>query len=260
MGSETDRRDNLDADGGGDLLELYRHRERNLLLAVRTGAPATVVTYNPVDQTVICTVDFLAVESRVIPVDLPDPPTQLLRVPVEFPRSMAGLAYDSWPIVPGDTGRIACMDRAMDQWRRLGIPTDPIDGRTHSQADAVFVLGLHADVPGVNPTNGPIVPPPSIVARVIEAPLINLGALATQPVVRGTLLVAVLTTYATAMAAADSALNGAAQVYFALPAPTPPQQVTFQTAWAAWNTAVAAALATLITGLATTLSIKAFVE
>jgi hypothetical protein len=81
-------------------------------------------------------------------------------------------------------------------------------------------------------------------------------AILAQPAVLGTFLQTALNTYATTITAAASALNAAAQVYFAIPVPTPPQQVTFQTAWAAWNTAVAAAQAALAAALIPALSLN----
>jgi len=95
----------------------------------------------------------------------------------------------------------------------------------------------------------------------IGSPKINLGsAFSPQPVVLGASLVAALNTYSTAITTATTALNAAAQVYFAIPVPTPPQQVTFQTAWAAFNTAISTAQASLASALAAALSVKVFTD
>lgn len=226
--SDTDRRDKIHADADGDLLGVFANRERTLLLALRTGSPATVIAYDPATQTASLTVDTLAVASTDLPVDVPDPPERLDRVPVVFTRAMGGLAYDTIPVLPGDTGMIFCMDRAIDQWRRLGVPTDPIDGRTHSHADAVFMPGLHADT-------DPIIPPTSLAARVIEAPLIMLGVGATQPAVLGTAFAAALAAYTSGMITAANTWAGLA-----------PGAPAFATAVTTLNTALAAALAAML--------------
>ena len=96
---------------------------------------------------------------------------------------------------------------------------------------------------------------------VIGAPRINLGsAIPVQPVVHGISMVSALTTYVTTVTIATTALNTAAQAYFAIPVPTPPQQVTFQSAWAAYNTAIANAQSSLIAALQNSLSTKVFTD
>lgn len=199
MSREKDRRDTVDAQAD-DFLTIWKARERTLMLALRTGSPATVVAYDPATQTCSLTVDALMVQSTPAPVDVPDPPIALQRVPVAFLRAMGGLAYDTVPVLPGDTGMVLCMDRAIDEWRRLGVPCDPVDGRTHSLADAVFLPGFHADT-------DPIVPPTSLAARVIEAPLIHLGVNATQFMFLGTAIVAALTGVNATLAAVPNATD-----------------------------------------------------
>lgn len=192
--SDSDRRDTLDRQSG-DLLDLFRARERNHDLRLRVAIPGQVVTYTAATQTVTVIVSALTVEDRGIPLAVPDPPLQLSNVPVAFLAGMGGLAYDTIPIVPGDTGLLICCDRALDEWRRRGEPCDPVDGRTHSLADAVFL-------PGLRPTPAVITPPPSLTARVIEAPLINLGVAATDFALQGTTIAAAVTATAAALPAA----------------------------------------------------------
>ena len=94
---------------------------------------------------------------------------------------------------------------------------------------------------------------------IIGAPKVNLGsAISSQPVVLGTALVTALSTYSAAITSATTTLNTAAQIYFAIPVPTPPQQATFQSAWAAYNSALATAQTGLSTSLSLALSTKVF--
>jgi len=177
--SDTDRRDTIDAQSD-DLLGALRARERNLALSLRTACPALVVSYQAATQTVTVLVGALTVEDRGVPIPIPDPPLQITNVPVAFPRAMAGAAYDTWPIVPNDTGMLICCDRSLGEWRRLGVPADPVSNHTHSLGDAVFFPGP------ARPDAAVITPPPSLTARVVEAPLINLGQGAINAVLRGT--------------------------------------------------------------------------
>lgn len=169
--SETDRRDSLDAGPGDrDLLQLLKRRERALLLEIRTAQVCNVIAFNGADQTVTVLVGALEVEDTELPVDAPDPPIQLIGVPVGFASGMGGLAYDTTQIIPDDTGLLINADRATEEWKRLGAPCDPIDARTHSFADAWFL-------PIARPLAG-VLPPVFAGGRRIEAPIIQLGALA----------------------------------------------------------------------------------
>lgn len=205
--SETDKRDTIDADAGGDMLEMLKQRERNLALALCVARPATVVAYDPTTQTASLTVDTLAVESRIVP-GPPDPPQTLARVPVAWLGGMGGTAYQSIQLLPGDTGIVLCMDRALDQWRKLGVPCDPIDGRTHSLADAVFL-------PILRPDTAPITPPPSVAAHVIEGPLVHVGAGAVDFTIRGTALVSALSTISSVLTAVPAASDPATVITLA---------------------------------------------
>lgn len=177
--SDTDRRDTIDA-SSDELLDVLRARERNLALSLRTACPALVVSYTAATQTVTVLVGFRTVEDRGVPIPVPDPPLQITNVPVAFPRSMAGEAYDTWPILQNDTGLLVCCDRSIGEWRRLGVPADPVANHTHSLGDAIFFPGP------CRPDAAVITPPPSLTARVIEAPLINLGQGAADALLRGT--------------------------------------------------------------------------
>lgn len=249
--SATDTRETHDAAAPGETLaDLLMRIRRATELGLRVAAPARVSAYNPATQRAELVLEQLPVLSTDAG-SVPQPPIPLPAVPVAWPRTAAG--YLTLPLVAGDTGLVVFADRGLSEWLRLGIPGDPITRRTHDLADGVFFPGLHPDT-------SPIAPPTSALAAVLEGPLVWLGAVATQPAVLGTLLRTALDTYATAITSANSALNAAAQVYFAIPVPTPPQQVTFQTAWAAWNTATGAAQAALATALVASLSTKVLVQ
>lgn len=249
--SATDARETHDASAAGETLtDILMRVRRATELGLRVAAPARVTAYNPATQRA----ELVLEQLPVLATDeggVPQPPIALPAVPVAWPRTAAG--YLTLPLVAGDTGLVVFADRGLSEWLRLGIPGDPITRRTHDLADGVFFPGLHADT-------APITPPTSLAASVLEGPLVWLGSAATQPAVLGTLLQTALNAYATAITSANSALNAAAQVYFAIPVPTPPQQVTFQTAWAAWNTATAAAQTALATALAASLSVKVLVQ
>ncbi len=207
--SGNDKRDTVDANTDeGDLLQTFRQRERNTALATRTGAPAHVQTYDPATQTITALVGSLEVEDTGLPVEVPDPPRALQRVPVSFLRSMGGLAYITLPILPDDTGMLLCADRATEEWRRLGVPCDPVDARTHSLADAVFFPGLHPDT-------DPISPPTSLAAMVLEAPLINLGVGAVDFAIRGTSLVTALNSISGVLTAVPNATDPATVITLA---------------------------------------------
>ena len=117
---------------------------------------------------------------------------------------------------------------------------------------------IGGDIKVVGPSNAVVLDSIGNVS-LVGSPKINLGSAApVQPVVLGTSLVAALNSYASSITAATTALNAAAQAYFAIPLPTPPQQVTFQAAWVAFNTAIATAQSSLASSLSAALSTKVF--
>lgn len=142
-----------------------------------------------------------------------------------------------------------------------GVPPSPPQSPAaviKSQQIRLLANTVGGDVKIAGPSNAVVLDTVGNIS-LIGAPKINLGsAFSPQPVVLGTALVAALNAYSTSVTAATIALNTAAQVYFAIPVPTPPQQVTFQTAWAAFNTAIGAAQTALSTSLAAALSVKVF--
>jgi len=200
----TDRRDSIDAVPPsavlGDLLSLIR---RGIELDLRVAAPAHVIAYMPATQRVTVALGFLPVLFTRVPgatdIEVPQPPITIPDVPVQW--GGGSLGYVTTPLVPGDTGLVLFTDRCLAAWRQTGVPSDPINGRTHALGDAVFLPGCRADL-------APIVPPTSLVATVVEGPLVWLGAGATQPAVLGTAHAAALITFSEAISLAATTWAG----------------------------------------------------
>ena len=208
MSAATDRRDTIDAPApGAGLRGLLRRAMRERDLSLRVACPGTVVAYTPATQTATVTLGFLRVQSTNTPageVEVLLPP-ELVRARVAV---VQGATHsDHVPIAPGDTGLLLFADRALDQWyQQGGAPVDPVDGRAHDQADAVFVPGLAPDARRSAP------PTPALLAaqaRVIDAPQIALGA-AAVPGVDNVAIAQLLHTYLVGLvtAAVPVALDG----------------------------------------------------
>jgi hypothetical protein len=183
--SATDRRDTIDAAAAGeDLPDVLRKHGRNLELELRVHMPATIVSFNAATQTATVLAGFLMVEDQGV--EIPDQPIQISNVRVEFPRSAAGTCFDTWPIVPGDTGILSFHDRALDEWYRKGGAVDPIDARAHSLADATWRPCLAPDATALSAVDA--------TARVIEhATLIKIGKAATAFAAKADLVLTELT-------------------------------------------------------------------
>lgn len=172
--SATDSRDTIDAAAPGTGLRGYVKRElRNHELETRVSAPGQVVTYDPATQIAQCAVGYLQVLAADVPgageVETPMRP-DLVNARVAL---LQGATHsDHPPISPLDTGMLFFLDRALDAWLLgPGSPVDPVDGRAHDMADAVFVPGLAPDARRRPPPSNPA-------ARTIEAPAIALGGAA----------------------------------------------------------------------------------
>lgn len=220
------------------LPELLTALLRNLALELRVAAPAHVTAYDPATQRV--TVQLGALPVRIVEgEEVPQPPIAIGQVPVMWLGGSLG--YVTTPLVPGDTGLVVFTDRALSMWLLNGIPTDPINGRTHALGDAVFL-------PGLRPGTTPIVPPTSIAATVVEGPVVHAGPGAINPVVKFTEIAAAFTAWSTAMATAGAAVQAPG-----VPDPTG----ALYTAYAA---AVTSATATLAATIATWASAKLLVQ
>lgn len=200
--SSQDRRDNLDADPAEpSLADLIARLRRRINIELRVAMPARVVTYNALTQRADVTLELLPVRyDEVTGAEVPEPPIAIPDVPVRFLASPVG--YVSVGIVPGTTGHVIFMDRAIDAWLKAGVPVDPLLGRTHDLADAVFEPGLHADT-------APLSPPPSVIGAVVHGAQVQLGANATSSVILGTEFLAALATYL-GVAAGDPVSGAAA--------------------------------------------------
>jgi hypothetical protein len=228
-----------------ELPDLFRVALRNQSLRTRTHTVARVVTYDPATQRVTVTVEVpQVIKDHVTPATpaKPNPvktqdPVVLQSIPVAWPST--GTGYITFPLVPGDTGELHIQDRSLKLWLETGLPRDPVTAWTHSLADAVFHPGLRA-------TPAPITPPTSLTATVVEGPLVNLGALANQPVLKGTLVAQAFTTYCTTVATA----------YAAWLLVVPPTAVSN----GAFINALGGANASLLTSITSWPSLKVFTE
>jgi hypothetical protein len=192
--SDHDGRDFQDASPPNaqltDLLRLFR---RAMELDLRVSAPGQIVVYDPSTQLASVQLGLLAVEVDENGAEVPQAPLVLPQVPVLCYGGSLG--YVSTPIIPGDTGFVLFSDRCIDQWLQSGGPVDPISGRTHNLADAVFI-------PGFRPLPSKVTPPVDLTATVVDgSTFVKLGRNATEFVVtKGT-------TMATTVAAAVTTLT-----------------------------------------------------
>jgi hypothetical protein len=187
-----------------ELTALLEQRERNLQLGLRVAMPANVIAYDPIQQRASVQLGLLPVK-YIGGDEVVQAPVLIPGVPVAWPGGSLG--YVTTPLLPNDSGVVVFFDRAVAQWLLQGIPTDPVNGRTHNLGDAVFF-------PGARNTTNPIVPPTSLVATVVEGPQVQLGVGATQHVVLGEALHAYLIAMVTA--AGTAALDGGATFKAAL--------------------------------------------
>ncbi len=226
----TDAKDKVDGASPvaqlGDLLALER---RALELDLRVSAPATVLSFDPITRRADVMLAFLPV-IYVEDEEIPQAPIVCPQVPVLM---MGGpLSYVTTPILPGSTGLVVFADRCLARFLLTGAPDDPINGRTHSLGDGLF---LPCPI-------GPTVAPVDPTGTVVEGTLVKLGAAAAQPAILGTAFAAALATYLTAVSTAASTWAGLA-----------PGAPAFATALQAANTAFAAAIAA-------TLSVKVLIQ
>ena len=157
------------------LARLLQVARRVTELGLSVAAPARVLEYDAAAQTVKVEIGFKAVRYTVDS-QVPVPAIVMSGITVGWQRGSTG--YSSHPLLPGATGQLIVNDRALSQWRRLGIAEDPQQTHTHNMGDATFYPGLHPD------TN-PITPPTDQTASVFHDDIaISLGRLATLAVAR----------------------------------------------------------------------------
>lgn len=233
------------------LAEVIDQWRRGIFLDLRVAAPATVIEYNSATQT--ASVQLVALPVAYIDgEEIERPPIKIPDVPVHWLGTQT--AYVSTPIENGtpvslgSAGLVIFTDRCLARWRQTGVPTDPVNGRAHDLADAVFVPG------GPRPATQPIGPPTRSDAITVEGPLVALGALAASPAVLGTPLAAAFSVWA-------SAIAGAASTLAAVPPATDlATALVLINANAAAIAAISGAHATLAGTVATWLSAKVLVQ
>lgn len=156
-----------------------REAARAATAVVNVCLPATVVSYDHTTQ--VATVKVVPKFRRKDPgkgnqAVAYDPP-DLPGVPVAFP---GGGDYSiTWPLQPGDTGRIVVCDRSLDEWKATGAArTEPQDQRRHNLSDAIFVPDLRSPKA---PREGDALQPDGMVVRattkvVVDCPDVRLGS------------------------------------------------------------------------------------
>jgi len=195
------------------LADLFQAIGRNLRVTMRTSTVGAIAPsdaqplgYDAATQLCSVLVQQLTVTRNPAKAQgagstITQPPVLLTNVPVSWRRTNA--AYLTLPLNIGDTGELIIQDRSLAEWRKLGIPVDPIDNWTHNRGDAVFHPGLHPD------TN-PIAPPTDQTAAVLEGPEIDgvkLGRLASLGVARETDAVGAVDSMIEWILAVNSALS-----------------------------------------------------
>jgi hypothetical protein len=176
---KPDHPDKAAADSG--LTQLLAMVRRATELDLRVAAPARVVTYSPATLRVDVALELLPVQF-VEGVEVPQPPILIPQIPVYVPGG-SSISWLHLPIVPGDTGLVVFTDRCLSLWMLQGGPLDPVNGRTHNLADAVFF-------PGVRNTTNPLPIPAGLDAATLEGPLVRLGAAGVEFALKGTALAA----------------------------------------------------------------------
>ena len=109
---------------------------------VNVALPATVVSYNQVNQT--ATVQIVPCFRRRDPADNNQircyRPPQIPNVPVRFDGS--GPFSQTYPLAVGDTGILRICDRSIDEWKATAaVTTVPQNPRRHNLTDGVFEPG-----------------------------------------------------------------------------------------------------------------------
>lgn len=196
--SDTDRKDIIDAAAAvASLVDSVRRLERKIGLAIHVSAPGVLVSYDATTQIGSVQLGFMLVPATESPVPTPVPIPPLPMVRVIQPKGATH--FDHSPLAVGDSGLVLFTDRCLDLWYKtaVGEPVDPLDGRAHDLADAVFLPGLAPDAMVAAPITNPA-------ARTIEAPTIQLGATATTPAHAVALqpVITALQVFATALKAA----------------------------------------------------------
>ena len=181
-----------------ELSDLLEAMAQMIRIGMRVHVPARVVAYDAATQLAVVQCEHRLVV-RVSSIDrLPPgaelqgsppnakavlPPKVVQDIPVIFPGTST--AYLTVPIAAGTTGTLHVHDRALDQWMLKGAPCDPLFAWTSVLESSEFHPGLH-------PKTAPITPATDLTATVVEGPLVKVGRLATEAMVKADTLIAVL--------------------------------------------------------------------
>lgn len=194
--------DKVDAKTLEDALAVFQdilsRLRRNIELDLRVAAPAQIVTYDVTQGRATVQLDLIPVKYEGED-EVPEDPITIPGIPVRWPGASSG--YMRTNLVPGDTGHVVFFDRCLSPWLLKGGPVDPINGRTHALADAVFEPGMRH---GANP----IVPVSQSAMVLHHNSAIHLGEGATHQVALAQLLHTYLVTIITA--AATGTMDGGA--------------------------------------------------
>lgn len=227
--------------------------QRDTMEQTRTTMPAQVVAYDETQRRATLTLVLRgadAVGTPAVPVPLYNVPVLWLRYgPIGAKMTVRGRLY------PGDEVAVSICDRAIDRWLATGGIVDLESDRTHALIDAIALPGLSssrepapvlAGLPsllvGREDGSAALTIADNGTMATLEAPLVRLGALATEPAVLGAQLAEALTTFATAVATANTTWAG-----------NPVTAPTF-------STALGTALGVLLGAIPDTLSTKVMVE
>ncbi|MEC9048882.1 MAG: Gp138 family membrane-puncturing spike protein [Planctomycetota bacterium] len=214
MSKAIDRRDTIDTATPGQALRRYVRQEiREALMETACVRPAHVVKYVPATQTAQCLIGFLrarTIETPAGEVETPQPPDPVF---ARVALLQGSTHSDQVPILPGDTGLLLFADRALDLWYRAPAPApvDPVNGRLHDQADAIFIPGLSPDAGLSTPALNPL-------ARTIDAPVVNIGAAAnplTGGLIRGGQVSTAITPLVATLSAVPPAVDPATVIALA---------------------------------------------
>jgi hypothetical protein len=167
-----------------DQAELIRRALESRILEVWTSFPARVTAYDSATQTA----DVAPVIRRPLPTedggsvaeDLPVIPN----VPILFPRGGGDSYAMTWQIQPGDHVLVHVSAVSFAGWRRTGETSDPGDVRSHSLGNAYAIPGAAHNAQSAALAQA------QDAAMVLEAPMIKLGAGATDFVALASIVMA----------------------------------------------------------------------
>ena len=144
-----------------ELSDVFDAFEAQLKTNLRVALPASVITYDPVNQ-LIDAQPLVAERARSGAAAVPYP--ILGRIPVVQPRSAAGSI--TIPLVLGDPVLLIFSDRDLSSWQASdgGVPYEPSSTRKHELSDCWAI-------PGGYPNLNPLVPTYPLALEIrVEAP------------------------------------------------------------------------------------------